>query len=923
MRKWIGALAIGCSMALTAQEPFQPSTINVDSWQEMRAELDASSWFSGLPLREVGPRVMSGRVVDLDVRPGDGSEFYVAYATGGVYHTVNHGTSFTQVFDFAATTAVGAVAVDWESNIVYVGTGEVNSSRSSYAGTGIYRSSDHGAHWEHLGLEQTHHIGKIILHPTEPNTLWVAAAGPLYSKNTTGGIYKSTDGGAHWERMLGIDGTAGIDLVMDTENPNHLYASLWQRSRSAWNFVEGGEDSGLYETTDGGKDWSDLTQLGGLPDRQHLGRMGMAHDALSNVLYVLLDDQSPLPPEPHKGLIPSDFLGMSMRKFDKLDSTEVQDYFDEFGIEASRDSVADLIHSGAILPEALHDYVADGNRDLFNAGVVGASVYQLNEGKWSRTHAEPLESICYTYGYYFGLMERGLDGTLYIAGVPLLKSTDNGTTWQGIGAPNVHVDHHVLWSNPLRPNHLINGNDGGINISWDGGLNWIKCNSPAVAQCYAIEVDNEEPYNIYCGLQDNGVWMGPSDYSESLRWQSTGQYPWQELGGGDGMQIEIDPRNNEIAYFGSQFGWYQKLNRGSDERLDIHPKHQLGERPLRWNWQTPIWISRHAPDTVYMGANRVFQSVDAGVSWEPISEDLTGGGRSGNVPFGTLTSLHESPLQRGRIAVGSDDGRVHFSEDTGKTWTPMDLPMLWSENTPWISEVLWSEHVADRVFVALNTYRWDHFQSYIFQSDDLGQTWQAIHHGLPAEPVNALCEIADQPDLLIAGTDGGGYARRASLGEWSSLHTELPHAPVHDLVYQKSARELVIGTHGRSVWVLSMNVLTEQPIDAGEVILLPADTTSFTDDWSPKGWAWGTKTPQIAQAWCFLPEHGDWVLNVSDSQQELLVSLPLNDRQKGWQRLELPLEQGDLSWEIGAYVWALISKDGLKSDEAAWVIADQ
>lgn len=871
-------------------------------------------WTAGLPVRDLGPRVMSGRVVDLAVRPGDGSEFYVAYATGGVFHTRNHGTSFEPVFDHAATTAVGCVAADWERGRLYVGTGEVNASRSSYAGSGVYRSTDGGATWTSLGLGEAHHIGRILLHPTEPNVLWVAAAGPLYSDNTTGGVYRSDDGGATWARTLG--GAAAIDLLAHPRDPDHLFAALWDRTRRAWDFTESGPASGVFESRDGGRTWTDLTERGGLPERGMLGRMGLAYHPDNELLYVLLDDQTPLPSTAQPGLKPTDFAEMSARQFARLDTADLRTYFSEHGIDLPLDSVRDLIATGVHPPAVLRDYVTDGNRALFESGVVGASVYTY-DGTWQRTHTEPLEGVCYTYGYYFGLIEVGPDGTVYIAGVPLLKSSDGGATWSGINAPNVHVDHHALWVNPDRPEHLINGNDGGINISWDGGAHWLKCNHTSVAQCYAIEVDDADPYTVYVGLQDNGVWAGPSDYTPSSGWHASGRYPWEELGGGDGMQIEVDPRNPDRVYFGSQFGWYQRLDRASGERLDIHPKHALGETPLRWNWQTPILVSRHAPDTVYIGAQRVFRSTDAGEHWEAISGDLTRGGRPGDVPYGTLTSLHESPRVPGRLAVGSDDGRLHVSLDGGATWEERALPV----DSLWVSEVLWSAHADDRLYAALNGYRWDDFAPRLYRSEDSGATWDALHGGLPSEPVNAVCESADREDHVFVGTDGGAYASWDGGATWARVHPEVPRAPVHDLAYQARTKELVIGTHGRSVWAVELGILAEQAVSGAAALLLPADTTLYREEWAPVGWRWGDQTPPTATAWGFLPEPGEAELDVRDGAGRSVATVPLGTRPRGWQRVELPLEGRD--WEAGRYTWQLRPLLGPPSEATPWVISTE
>ena len=392
---------------------------------------------------------------------------------------------------------------------------------------------------------------------------------------------------------------------------------------------------------------------------------------------------------------------MTPAEFAALDTALLEAYLEEnnFPREATAASALEDVAAGALVPRDFYDYLTDGNRALFEADIAGAEVYRLtaDRAQWVRTHSEALEDVCYTYGYYFGLIE--VDPTdadrLYIAGVPLIQSEDGGETWSSIGAPNVHVDHHHLWIDPANPDHLINGNDGGINISWDRGENWVKCNSPEVGQFYAVEVDNAEPYRIYGGLQDNGTWRGPSTYRDTPGWHQSGHYAWTSIGGGDGMQIEVDPRDPDVVFTGSQFGYYSRQDFNADAYTGIHPQHALGETPLRWNWQTPIWLSRHQNDILYMASNRVHRSFDQGANWETLSGDLTRGGIPGNVPFGTITSLHESPLRFGQLAVGTDDGLIQVSRDGGYSWTQLTSPVPQdpkNERTFWVSEVLWSAH---------------------------------------------------------------------------------------------------------------------------------------------------------------------------------------------------------------------------------------
>lgn len=904
---------------------------------EQRRASDAASWTSGLDLRCVGPTVMSGRVVDMAVNSPDGQSFYVAYASGGLWYTENHGTTFEPLFDEALTITLGAVAVHPGTGRIWAGTGEVNSSRSSYAGSGMYTSDDNGATWQHAGLADAHHIGRIALDPTNPDVAYAAVLGPLYSENASGGVWKTENGGTNWTRVLhqaGDHGDAGaVDLILDPADSNHLFAALWDRTRRAWDFRGNGSGSGIWESTDAGVSWSEISSLEGFPKSAFTGRIGLAWHADSQQLFALVDNQSPLPSDDtdQDGYSPEAFQSMTAAAFAELDTAKLADYLDanNFPREVSAASAFADVASGELVPQDFYDYLTDGNRALFEADIAGAEVYRLAmaEQQWNRTHTAPLEDVCYTYGYYFGLIE--VDPTnadrLYIAGVPLIQSEDGGETWQSIGAPNVHVDHHHLWIDPNNPDHLINGNDGGVNISWDRGENWVKCNSPEVGQFYAVEVDNAEPYRIYGGLQDNGTWRGPSNYRNTPGWHQSGHYAWTSIGGGDGMQIEVDPRDPDVVFSGSQFGYYSRQDLNADNYTGIHPQHKLGEKPLRWNWQTPIWLSRHQPDILYMASNRVHRSFDQGVHWETLSGDLTRGGIPGNVPFGTITSLHESPMRFGQLAIGTDDGLIQISRDGGYSWNALTSPVPQdpkNDRTLWVSEVLWSAHDVNRLYVALNGYRLDHFDSFVFATDNDGRTWtrlgdRSVADGLPAEPVNAIAESADWAQALFVGTDGGCYASLDRGNSWSTLHTDLPRVPVHDLVIQERENELIIGTHGRSIWVADLNPWLDhahEPIaDTWATDTLV--TLTWNERWGEKGWAWSEpRTVEIAFS-AFAPEttSGQWQW-VDSTGQAQPVDAP-SDLAKGWQYVNVPAQwtvEGTLEFPaVGAYQLQFRNEDGI------------
>ncbi len=895
---------------------------------EQRSASDSASWTAGLDIRCVGPTVMSGRVVDIAVDSPDGRTFYVAYASGGLWRTVNHGTSFEPLFDEALTITLGAIAVHPKTGRIWAGTGEVNSSRSSYAGTGMYVSDDAGKTWQHAGLAEAHHIGRIVLDPDEQDIAYAAVLGPLYSANTSGGVWKTINGGIDWQRVLkqsGDHGNAGaVDLVLDPSNPNHLFAALWDRTRRAWDFKGNGSGSGVWETNDAGLTWSELSKLEGFPKTKFTGRIGLDWHAKSQQLLALVDNQTPLPTveEDGKAYAPEDFKTMTVAEFVVLDTALLDTFLvdNNFPVEVTAASAFENIAIGDLVPRDFYDYLTDGNQALFDADIAGAEIYRLSadQDQWVRTHSEPLEDVCYTYGYYFGLIE--VDPTnsdqLYIAGVPLITSKDGGETWSSIGAPNVHVDHHHLWINPANPDHLINGNDGGINISWDRGENWVKCNSPEVGQFYAVEVDNANPYRIYGGLQDNGTWRGPSNYINTPGWHQSGHYAWKAIGGGDGMQVEVDPRNPDVVFTGSQFGYYSRKNLNTGDYKGIHPKHALGEKPLRWNWQTPIWMSRHQNDILYIASNRFHRSLNQGTDWETLSGDLTRGGIPGNVPFGTITSLHESPMRFGQLAIGTDDGLVQVSRDGGHNWTELTSPVPQdpkNQRTLWVSEVLWSAHHTNRLYIGLNAYRLDHFESYVFVTENDGRTWKRLGdrmsaNGLPAEPVNALIESADWEELIFVGTDGGCYASLDRGITWSTLHPDLPNVPVHDLVIQERENELIIGTHGRSIWVIGLNPLLNH---AGEAIATDWATDEsvalqWNDEWGQQGWAWAE--PGIVQVEfnAFAPQHIEGLWHWVDSTGVERAVDASSVVHKGWQTLNVPAqwttEEGLAFPKTGAYV---------------------
>lgn len=810
---------------------------------EQREALIENSLVSALPFENIGPSVQSGRVSDIAVNPADPSHFYVAYASGGLWKTHNNGTTFEPLFDNQAVITTGAVSVHWPSNTIWLGTGEVNSSRSSYAGLGMYRSTDGGTTWEHRGLGESHHIGRIIIHPDNPDVVWVAVLGHLYSANAERGIYKTTDGGASWTKSLFSNNNAGgIEMVIDPKNPDHLYAATWERTRRAWNFVESGQGSGIYESTDGGNNWSLITnKKNGFPMGEGAGRIGLAmtYDGDTPLLYASIDnyDRREKEAADDEGVSKDQLRTISAGAFAQLDDQLLQDYLDDNGFPEKYDAakVKKMVSSGDITPLSLVEFTESANSLLFDTPVKGLEVYKLNgsNGNWTKTHEDYIEGVYYSYGYYFGQIRVSPNdpNRLYVMGVPVLRSDDGGANWQGINAANVHSDHHALWMNPDRPGHIILGNDGGINISYDDGENWIKCNHPPLGQFYYIAVDNAKPYRVYGGLQDNGVWMGEHTYQASPRWQQSGHYGYEMIMGGDGMQVAIDPRDNETVYTGFQFGNYFRIHTPSSSREYITPSHDLGERPYRWNWQTPIHLSEHNPDILYMGSNFVHRSMNQGQDFTKISDDLTLGGQKGDVPYGTLSAIHESPLRFGLLYAGSDDGLLHVSKDGGHSWQKIsqDLPA-----DMWISRVQASQHEEGRVYVTLNGYRWDHWNAMIYRSDDYGQSWEEIGNNLPKEPLNVVKEDPKNEDIVYVGSDHAAYISFDGGYNFMAFAEGLAGAPVHDIVIHPTADDILLGTHGRSIYRASAS-----QIQAMTPELLAEGVHLFDIDSQRRGRSWG------------------------------------------------------------------------------------
>ncbi|RTY78263.1 glycosyl hydrolase [Flavobacterium sp. LS1P28] len=845
---------------------------------EAKKTMEKQSLFQNVAFENVGPTVMSGRVVDVDVNPENPTEFYVGYASGGLWYTNNNGMSFLPIMDAAPTQNVGDIAIDWKQGTIWVGTGEVNSSRSSYAGIGILKSEDKGKTWQNMGLHDSHHISRILINPSNPDEVVVGAVGHLYSKNEERGIYKTTNGGKTWSKTLYINDETGIiDVAVSPKNFKIQYAASWSKDRKAWDFIGSGATSGIYKSEDAGLTWKLFTNAeSGFPVGEGVGRIGLAVYDDENV-YAILDNQFKRPLQSKKSNSLPIAFSVPGDEFLKLPNKSLNSILKNYGLTEKyrAENIKHWVQNGYLQPNEAAKVVLDAINSLAETEVIGAEVYKSSNGgkNWTKTHQDFIDDFFYSYGYYFSVISVDPNDVnkIYLSGVPIIKSNDGGKTFTSISEENVHADHHVVWVNPNKSGHLINGNDGGLNISYDDGAHWVKSNSHSVSQFYSVNVDEQEPYNIYGGMQDNGVWVGPSDYKYSSEWYQTGKYPYENLMGGDGMQTQIDKRNPNIVFTGFQFGNYYRIDRATNKREYISPKPKKDEKPFRFNWQTPILLSSHNQDILYMGSNFLHRSMNQGETWTAISPDLTQGAKEGNVAFGTIAVISESTLQFGLLYTGSDDGLIHVSKDGGATWNKI------SGNLPqnrWVSRVVASAHKKERVYATLNGYRNDDFTSYVYMSDDFGQTWKNIANNLPASPVNVIVEDNVNENVIYLGTDNGLYVSLNKGTSWDDFSNGIPNVAVHDLVIQKKAKDLVVGTHGRSIYKVNLDQVQQlnDKVVAENLHVFELKKIKKTKEWGNSWSSWAKASEPKAEIWFYSNGDAEVLLQIENSLKEVVYS---------------------------------------------------
>ena len=750
----------------------------------------------GLRPRNIGPAVMSGRIVDLAVAESDMIKFYVASSTGGVYKTSDNGITLNPVFENEGTHSVGAIALHQrDTSIVWVGTGERANRQSSSWGDGVYKSTDGGDTWTNMGLRDSKHIGRIALHPDDTDLVYVAAMGHLWGPNEERGLYRSTDGGATWQPILQVDENTGVvDVALDPDQPNVVYAATYQRQRRPWGFHGGGPGSALHRSMDGGDTWERLTGPGitrGLPE-DVIGRIGISiYRSDPRIVYVSVEqgyryNASTAYTERRAGIYRSEDRGESWEHMSDWNPRPM--YASQITVDPSDDQ----------------------------------RIYMVNS-------------------YSF--------------------SDDGGRTFT-VPPQSLHGDDRLVWVNPSDSRHVMKADDGGLGISYDRGLNWLYISDLPVSQYYRVSVDMARPYNVYGGLQDNGSWMGPSE-----TWRQNGivNSDWTRLGGGDGFINFADTTNNYIVYTESQYLGLSRFNTRTGERTAIRPGDPVGHIAGRRNWETwrevgtfeeerlgnamapanwdgPFIISPHDASTLYAGTNILWKTTDRGDSWEALGDLTTGVDRRtipimGQMPddytpslddgipyYPTISSVAESPLARGLIYAGTDDGRLHVSHDGGATWTDLaardisdsdepsartDFPGL--PNGAWVSGIEPSRHDAARVYAVWNNYRNDDYANYLYRSDDYGQTWVSITGDLPADRVlRTVREDLRNPSVIFLGAEIGLYYTMDGGTHWTELRGGMPTLPFNDLVIHPRENDLVLGTHGRGVWILDqINALQE------------------------------------------------------------------------------------------------------------------
>ena len=712
---------------------------------QLGAQDFSTTWLKEAAPRNIGPGGMSGRITSIDVVGSDSDIMYVGTASGGLWKSTSGGVTWEPIFNDQVTASVGAVAIQQSNpDVIWVGTGEGNPRNSLNGGYGIFKSLDGGKSWKSMGLEKTRHIHRVLIDPTNPNIVYVAAIGSPWGVHSERGVYKTTNGGKSWKKILYVnDKTGAADLVMDPTNPNKLVAAMWEHKRDPWFFKSGGSGSGLYVSFDGGENWSKKTDEDGLP-KGDLGRIGLAIAAnKTNIIYALIESKK-------NALYKSEDGGFKWKKINDKDDI--------------------------------------GNRPFYYSDI---AVDPQNENR--------VFSV-FTY------VNVSQDGGKNFSQLMPAYGVDNG----------VHPDHHAWWIHPQDGSFMIDGNDGGLNITRDGGKTWRFIGNIPVAQFYHISVDNEFPYNVYGGMQDNGSWRGPA-----YVWKVQGirNSYWQEIAFGDGFDVVPDLDDSRYGYAMSQQGYVSRYDWKTGNNYIVRPTHPEANTRLRFNWNAAIGQDPFDNSTVYFGSQFVHVSKDKGQTWKVISPDLTtndpekqkqseSGGltldATGAENHCTLLVIEPSTVEKDMLWVASDDGRVHFTQDAGSTWNEVSKNIKGLPKGSWITQIKASNKNKGEALLVANDYRRFNYTPYAYRTKNYGKTWERIVDGADVESYTlSIIEDPINANLMFLGTDDGLYITLNAGKQWDKFDAEIfPTVSVKDLVIHPREHDLVIGTFGRAAWVL-------------------------------------------------------------------------------------------------------------------------
>ena len=764
--------------------------------------IDYDAIFKPLRFREIGPATIGGRIDDFAVVESNPDIVYVGSASGGVLKTVNGGTTWEPVFDNEAVSTIGDVTLaPSDPSIVWVGSGEANNRQSSSWGNGVYKSTDAGKTWQHLGLDETRHIGRIVIHPHDPNIVYVAAGGSLWGPSKDRGLYKTTDGGKTWTQVLFINEDTGVtDVAMDPESPGTLIAAAYQRRRTVFGFNGGGPGSGLYKTTDGGATWRKLEK--GLPwdpsPRPAAPAGGFGGGGGGGGLFGFGGGgggggQAAPPQPPQAAPIPK----------------EAMDQIGRIGVEFYR--------RNSSIVYALVEHAGGG---IFRSEDKGET--------WTKMSDTNPRAIYYSQVR----IDPNNDQRIWVLGAQMFVSDDGGRTFRQNIVQRIHGDFHGMWIDPANSNHMITGSDGGIHFSYDRGRTWDFVNTFPLGQFYEIGLDMAKPYHICGGLQDNNVWCGPSATMDA---RGIDNDEWFTVGGGDGFYAQIDPTDPSIVYAESQDGNVLRRNLKTHESKSIRPQPGEGEAPYRFQWNSPIVVSTHDPHVIYYGGNFLFRSPDQGDTWTRLGPDLTTNADRNKMPimgrigdahtlsrndgvqnWPAITTVGESALDKDVLWVGTDDGNLQVTRDGGKSWKNVADKVPGVPKGTYVSRVVASRHSAGTAYAAFDGHRSNDFNIYLFLTTDYGETWKAIRNGLPAgnDIVHVVREHPRNPRLLFAGTERALFVSFDQGARWNRLKLNLPTVPVDDIAIHPRDNDLVLATHGRSIWILDDITPFEQMADS-------------------------------------------------------------------------------------------------------------